>query len=47
MIAPQVGPGAFLLLLSPDHIGTGVPLLLTSWCSTARHAACGCHRWWG
>src|ERR1700722_379749 len=28
MIAPQVGPGAFLLLLSPDHIGTGVPLLL-------------------
>lgn len=29
MIAPQVGPGAFLLLLSPDHTGTGVPLLLT------------------
>src|SRR5258708_2523349 len=28
MIAPQIGPGAFLLLLSPDHIGTGVPLLL-------------------
>jgi hypothetical protein len=28
MIAPQVGPGTFLLLLSPDHIGTGVPLLL-------------------
>jgi len=28
MIAPQVGPGAFLLLLSPDHVGTGVPLLL-------------------
>jgi energy-converting hydrogenase Eha subunit A len=28
MIAPQVGPGAFLLLLSPDHTGTGVPLLL-------------------
>ena len=27
MIAPQVGPGAFLLLLSPDHTGTGVPLL--------------------
>jgi hypothetical protein len=29
MIAPQVGPGAFLLLLSPDHTGTGVPLLAT------------------
>ena len=28
MVAPQVGPGAFLLLLSPDHTGTGVPLLL-------------------
>jgi hypothetical protein len=28
MIAPQVGPGAFLLLQSPDHTGTGVPLLL-------------------
>lgn len=28
MIAPQVGPGAFLLLLSPDHTGTGVPLLV-------------------
>ena len=28
MIAPQVGPGAFLLLGSPDHTGTGVPLLL-------------------
>jgi hypothetical protein len=28
MIAPQVGPGAFLLLLSPDHVGTGIPLLL-------------------
>ncbi len=28
MIAPQIGPGAFLLLLSPDHTGTGVPLLV-------------------
>jgi hypothetical protein len=28
MIAPQTGAGAFLLLLSPDHTGTGVPLLL-------------------
>ena len=29
MIAPEFGPGAFILLLSPDHVGTGVPLLLT------------------
>jgi hypothetical protein len=28
MIAPQVNKGALLLLLSPDHTGTGVPLLL-------------------
>ena len=28
MLAPEVGPGAFILLLSPDHTGTGVPLLL-------------------
>ncbi|MBV9382991.1 MAG: hypothetical protein JO242_20290, partial [Streptosporangiaceae bacterium] len=28
MIAPEIGPGAFILLLSPDHTGTGVPLLL-------------------
>jgi hypothetical protein len=30
MIAPQLGPAnAGVLLLEPDHIGTGVPLLLT------------------
>jgi hypothetical protein len=29
MIAPQLWPGAFILLLSPDHTGTQVPLLLT------------------
>jgi hypothetical protein len=29
MIAPQVWPGAFILLLSPDHTGTQVPLLAT------------------
>jgi hypothetical protein len=28
MIAPQTGAGALLLILSPDHTGTGVPLLL-------------------
>jgi hypothetical protein len=29
MIAPQAGPGVAVLLQAPDHIGTGVPLLLT------------------
>jgi hypothetical protein len=29
MIAPQLGPGAFILVFQPDHIGTQVPLLLT------------------
>jgi hypothetical protein len=29
MIAPQVGHGVFLVLLAPDHTGTGVPVLLT------------------
>ncbi|HVT66836.1 MAG TPA: hypothetical protein VHF26_03730 [Trebonia sp.] len=28
MLAPQPGGGAFVLLLSPDHVGTQVPLLL-------------------
>jgi hypothetical protein len=28
MLAPQHWPGAFVLLLSPDHIGTEVPLLV-------------------
>jgi hypothetical protein len=28
MLAPQPGYGAFVLLLSPDHVGTQVPLLL-------------------
>jgi hypothetical protein len=28
MLAPQLGYGAFVLLLSPDHIGTELPLLL-------------------
>jgi hypothetical protein len=28
MVAPEIGPGAFILLLSPDHAGTGVPLLV-------------------
>jgi hypothetical protein len=29
MITPQSGPGVGILLQEPDHIGTGVPLLLT------------------
>ena len=29
MIAPQLGPGVFILVFQPDHIGTQVPLLLT------------------
>jgi hypothetical protein len=29
MIAPQLGQGAFILLLAPDHTGTSVPLLVT------------------
>ncbi len=29
MIAPQLGVGAFVLLLSVGHIGTAVPLMLT------------------
>jgi hypothetical protein len=28
MLAPQLGYGAFVLLLSPDHVGTQVPLLV-------------------
>jgi len=27
MIAPQLGPGAFILIFQPDHVGTQVPLL--------------------
>jgi hypothetical protein len=28
MLAPQLGVGNFILLLSPDHFGTAVPVLL-------------------
>ena len=28
MLAPQPGSASYTLLLSPDHVGTGVPLLL-------------------
>jgi len=29
MIAPQLGPGVFILVSQPDHVGTQVPLLVT------------------
>jgi hypothetical protein len=29
MLAPEPGPGVFILVFQPDHIGTQVPLLLT------------------
>ena len=41
MIAPQLGQGTFILLLAPDHTGTGVPLLVT-WLVLDR----GGRRWW-
>src|SRR5580700_9758544 len=40
MVAPQLGVGAFVLLLSVGHIGTAVPLMLTwlviDWAATKR-----------
>jgi hypothetical protein len=41
MIAPQIGHGAFILLLAPDHTGTGVPVLVT-WLLLDRAP----RRWW-
>jgi hypothetical protein len=41
MIAPQVGHGVFILLLAPDHTGTGVPVLAT-WLVLDRAR----RRWW-
>jgi hypothetical protein len=41
MLAPQLGYGAFVLLLSPDHVGTQVPLLL-GWLLLDRAP----RRWW-
>jgi hypothetical protein len=29
LLAPEPGPGVFIVLFQPDHIGTGVPLLVT------------------
>jgi hypothetical protein len=41
MLAPQLGNGAFILLLAPDHVGTQVPLLVT-WLLIDRAG----RRWW-
>jgi hypothetical protein len=41
MLAPQLGYGAFVLLLSPDHVGTQVPLLI-GW----RLLDLAPRRWW-
>jgi hypothetical protein len=41
MLAPQLGPGASVLLSSPDHTGTAVPVLLT-WVILDRVRP----RWW-
>jgi hypothetical protein len=41
MLAPQLGAGAGILLLSPDHVGSGVPVLLI-WLLLDRAP----RRWW-
>ncbi|MCL2732993.1 MAG: hypothetical protein FWE15_23600, partial [Actinomycetia bacterium] len=41
MVAPQLGQGTLILLLAPDHTGTGVPLLAV-WLVLDR----GGRRWW-
>ena len=42
VLAPQLGYGAFVLLLSPDHVGTEVPLL-AGWLLLDAAP----RRWWG
>src|SRR5215469_13769476 len=41
MVAPEIGTGSYILLLSPDHTGTGVPLLviwlLVEYCARRRY----------
>jgi hypothetical protein len=44
MLAPQLGDPSGVLLLSPDHVGTGVPLLLT-WLLVDRGATWEGGRW--
>ncbi len=45
MLAPQLASGTNVLLSSPDHIGTSVPLLLT-WLVIDRAEAAGRRRWY-
>ena len=42
MLAPQLGPGTAIFMLSPDHAGTAVPLLVT-WLVVDRLAD---RHWW-
>jgi len=42
MLAPQLGPGTAIFMLSPDHAGTAVPLLVT-WLVVDRRAD---RSWW-
>ena len=44
MLAPQLGYGALVLLLSPDHVGTRCRCWSAGCCSTSRRAAGGCRR---
>jgi hypothetical protein len=41
VVAPQLGPGTYVLLLSPDHVGTSV-FLLATWLLLDRAG----RRWW-
>jgi hypothetical protein len=45
MLAPQLGPGTATLLLSPDHTGTAVPVLLTWLLIDRTSAGGGSSRW--
>ena len=53
MLAPELSSPTGLLLLSPDHVGTGVPLLVawllvdrgSGWTSAQGRFSAGWHRW--
>ena len=45
MLAPQLGPGTQTLVLSPDHTGTAVPVLLV-WLLVDRSRPAGTSRCW-
>ena len=44
MLAPQLGSATYTLILSPDHVGTGVPLLL-AWILVDRADSCDLRIW--